>query len=136
MTREQVIKGLECCLRGTDWEKMCDECPYEATEEEKQHVDWDCHLDQLRKDALALLKEQEARVLTLEEVLGGDECWVEYINGGYGYCDCYLDDDAKSIVINRTLRKDFNVPPNGYGKVWRCWSARPTDEQRKAVKWE
>lgn len=22
-----------------------------------------------------------------------------------------------------------------YGKTWRCWTARPTDEQRKAVKW-
>jgi hypothetical protein len=23
-----------------------------------------------------------------------------------------------------------------YGKTWRCWTARPTDEQRKAVKWD
>lgn len=22
-----------------------------------------------------------------------------------------------------------------YGKSWRCWNKRPTDEQRKAVKW-
>ena len=125
MTREQVIKGLEDCFRYGMCEK--ETCPY-----------WkyaDC-MEKLQTDALALLKEQEARVLTLEEVLGGDECWVEYINGGCGYCDCYLDDDAKSIVINRILRKDFNVSPNGYGKVWRCWSVRPTDEQRKAVKWE
>ena len=94
------------------------------------------HYAQALAEITELLQEQEARVLTLEEVLGGDECWVEYINGGCGYCDCYLDDDAKSIVINRTLRKDFNVSPNGYGKVWRCWSVRPTDEQRKAVKWD
>ena len=82
------------------------------------------------------LKAMEPRVMTLEEVLGGGECWVEYINGGRGYCDCYLDDDAKSIVINRTLSRDFNVPPNGYGKSWRCWSVRPTDEQREGTPWE
>ena len=58
MDRDKVIKGLECCLWGSDWEKMCDECPYEATEEEKRQADWDCHLDQLRQDALTLLKEQ------------------------------------------------------------------------------
>ena len=23
-----------------------------------------------------------------------------------------------------------------YNRTWRCWSARPTDEQRKAVKWD
>lgn len=23
-----------------------------------------------------------------------------------------------------------------YNQTWRCWSARPTDEQRDAVKWE
>ena len=23
-----------------------------------------------------------------------------------------------------------------YGKSWRCWTSRPTDEQRKAVKWD
>lgn len=23
-----------------------------------------------------------------------------------------------------------------YGKTWRCWTARPTDEQRKVVKWD
>lgn len=25
---------------------------------------------------------------------------------------------------------------NNYGKTWRCWTAKPTDEQRKAVKWD
>lgn len=24
---------------------------------------------------------------------------------------------------------------DSYGKLWRCWSAKPTDEQRKMVKW-
>ena len=23
-----------------------------------------------------------------------------------------------------------------YGKTWRCWSRKPTDEERKAAKWD
>ena len=25
---------------------------------------------------------------------------------------------------------------SGYGKTWRCWQQRPTDEQREATPWE
>ena len=24
---------------------------------------------------------------------------------------------------------------SGYGKTWRCWTSRPTDEQREATPW-
>ena len=27
-------------------------------------------------------------------------------------------------------------PLKSYGKTWRCWTARPTDEQREATKWD
>lgn len=30
----------------------------------------------------------------------------------------------------------FGHTAQSYGKTWRCWTARPTDEQRKAVKWD
>lgn len=29
-----------------------------------------------------------------------------------------------------------NADLSYYGKTWRCWTSRPTDEQRKVVKWE
>ena len=87
-------------------------------------------------DALELLKEQEPRVLTLEEVTGGGECYVEYRNGGYGYCDCYISDDAETINIYRPLKIDYYADPELYKKTWRCWDRQPTDEQRKAVKWD
>lgn len=25
---------------------------------------------------------------------------------------------------------------NSYGRTWRCWAKRPTDEERKAAEWE
>lgn len=66
--RKKTIKGLECCLvSDEDWFYHCDECPYRATEDERKVIDLRCHLEELRSDALELLKEQEPRVLTLEE---------------------------------------------------------------------
>ena len=56
MDREKVIKGLEMCIRhGENPSVRCgqkDECPYEQN-------GLPCWID-LSKDALALLKEQEA----------------------------------------------------------------------------
>ena len=126
--REKVIKGLEVC---TSRPCYCTDCPYKAN----------CYLDsqEVMEDALILLKEQEPRVLTLEEVKAFD----------YDYC--YLEEERSpgkeyrtvcgrhkvtcitwpSITQMRIVRKD-----DTYGKTWRCWSAKPTDEQRKAVKWD
>ena len=56
----KVIKGIECCL--DHYEPMCEKCPYMATEEDRSHVDWDCHKDQLAFDALKILKEQETEL--------------------------------------------------------------------------
>ena len=50
---ENVIKGLECCLNRND----CKNCPYK--EEYDPYLD--C-IDMTRKDAIELLKEQEAVV--------------------------------------------------------------------------
>lgn len=55
--REKVIKGVQYCLDYYD--SQCEKCPYQATEEEKKHFDWDCHKDDLRRNVLALLKERE-----------------------------------------------------------------------------
>lgn len=86
-------------------------------------------------DALELLK---ARVLTPEELKAyNGYCWLE---------------EKNSMVMSVSLIKDgllsllsdFDDPPYDveklnwldYGKDWRCWSTQPTEEQRKAVKWD
>ena len=59
--REKVIKGLECCAVKQD----CNGCPYSRFNPMCQ--------DDMNKDALALLKEQEAvepRVSTAEQRCG------------------------------------------------------------------
>lgn len=117
--REKVMKGLE---HHTAFE--CSECPYSG----------DCH--QLPRDALELLKEREARVLSLDEVFSSDECWFECINGVCGYADVYYQDNHNhTAIIYRTQIRAGERSTNNYTKTWRCWTSRPTDEQRKEVKW-
>lgn len=95
----------------------------------------DSEVQETAKAALALLKAQEPRVLTLEEVLVGDECWFEYINGSRGYADVYVQDN-RTAIIYRTTTRPVEVPLTDYMKKWRCWSYRPTEEQRKEAKWD
>lgn len=50
MTREEVIRGLECCKQGADYtDPICSECPY------SDEYAADC-VPMLAADALALLK--------------------------------------------------------------------------------
>lgn len=127
--REKVIRGLELCAYDPDPGqelkeiRSCPECPYYRA---------GCS-PQLIRDALALLKEKEPKLLTLEEVEKSEEwMWVEYVSGYCGWQRPDKEDDYLNMVAwnDATFdRKDY------YGKTWRCWTARLTEEQRKAVKW-
>ena len=92
----------------------------------------------LEADALALLKEQEPRVMTLEEVkaFGWDYCYLEAERlHGKEYRMVCGDYALACITWPFVASMRIQYGDNGYGKKWRCWSAKPTDEQRKAVKW-
>lgn len=95
--REKVIKGLECCLVfGEDLLYKCDECPYRATEDERKVIDWRCHLEELRKDALELLKGQEPLTIQsgrIDEIYNNiaecPECgmeWAMWLPDKMRYC--------------------------------------------------
>ena len=105
--KEKVIKGLEHCDFG-DFSN-CDECPY--------YQSHDC-ADELKNDILGLLKEQEPRVMTLDEIT---EIYVEF-----------KGDDCPIRLTNFDLQKIVMHMVDG---VCRLWTGRPTNEQRKAVKW-
>ena len=124
MDREKVIKGLELCEIGSGDRCYETECPYYGQ---------GC-TESLKDDILELLK---PRVLTLDEALGSDdpvyfesngrmECWV----------DAYISDDLQCAVFYRFRATEFMLPLSRYKKDWRCWSAPPSYEQSKAVKWE
>ena len=75
------------------------------------------------------LKAQEPRVMTLEEY----EAWVDipFTERNPVFCEertrrgsiCYW---ANTTVYSRSE----------YGKNKRCWTSRPTEEQREATPWE
>lgn len=141
MTREEVIRGLECCLKDD-----CDNCPYYDPE-----VDHDCDYfgkclrGNMYHDAIALLKEQEPRVMTLWEAVGiidrpvylernvlmpdksvnRQECWALV---------CATDDEHMIRLATPYGEEKWHV--GAYGIGWRCWTSRPTDEQREAIPWE
>ena len=55
--REKVIKGLEHCISELEYidDNPCKGCPYFVSDQ------YGCDRTQMEKDALALLKEQEAQ---------------------------------------------------------------------------
>lgn len=118
-TREDVIEALEFLL-----DPACTDTQFDYYYEIRA--------------AIAFLKEQEARVLDWNEIGTVDGAvWLE-------------DRDENEVVpglvmqmhsaVNLDIKKDgklrtASASRSDYGDGWRAWSARPTEEQRKAVKW-
>lgn len=124
--REKVIKGLECC------DGYCDDetgCPYYDELEA-----FDCQ-EQLRADAIALLKEQEARVMTEQKMRDAEP-------GAVIYCE---QKDEVRTYLTPLIKYDDGVFENRFLGAEpeatqlpnvRFWTSRPTDEQREATPWQ
>lgn len=89
---------------------------------------------------VSLLKEQEPRVLTLDEAVDGNYCYyVEFryhLDSGWVKCDfdkMYLNGEVAMLFLRD---KTFYQQKEHYGKLWRLWNKRPTYEQKMAVEWE
>lgn len=153
--QEKVIKGLELCRYDPDpgmplkSEVSCDICPY-----------WDdtygCRMNDMFDDAIALLKAQEPRVLTPEEMQAAaknrDAVYVEESpEGSYARCFWGLVVDGieppkdggynypGGVLFNVVDASDNMWDGDLYGLKtplgWRCWDKRPTEEQREATPW-
>ena len=139
---EKVIKGLEC-IAGIG-ECDCKNCVYSANGEPSKF--YRCQ-QSFARDAIELLKEQKpsSRVLTLEELQkapSGSLLWIEWKSaaGSPMYPVEFLSiysltfpDGVTEKVIEFSNGMDYE---DMYGKQFRLWTAKPTDEQRKAVKWD
>ena len=139
---EKVIKGLIYCSQTKDGDTCPDWCPYSQTI---------CVGSAgLMEDALALLKGQQPHLLKDEDELLAHEgaVWVEYITGYKAHwalvyqisasgCAILLSREGKLEWLDGAWRLSaYQWPMASYGKVWRCWSARPSDEQREAEAWQ
>lgn len=143
--REKVIRALEWCI-----EKPCHpNCPYFTVEDESQAR---CLFTKILPDVLSLLKEQEARVMALDEIKkdGSSFVWAEIhsphvqkmaliyctVKQFEGWHESYLLSEESGVKWGRDA-EDYNRDLfQGIHSGWRCWTARPTEEQRKAAAWD
>ena len=101
---------------------------------------------ELVEDIRTLLKAQEPRVMTLEELAAAQKApvWRETKRAHKdlynGWMLAYDVQRGQGITGTRQGMTE----PNGrvgwcklddYGMTWRCWTSRPTDEQREAIPW-
>lgn len=123
--REKVMAALKCVAEFETWSKAeCRKkgCPYVWLECERN----------VAADALALLKEQEARVMTVEEVIHSkDWVWYQWKNTHCGWAIA-VNCDGKWIEWEDSTTDQLCK----YGEKWRCWTSRPTPEQMRETKWE
>ena len=90
-----------------------------------------------------------ARVMTFEEIEAIAEPAPVYLEekdeDGWVIIRCirrvYNEDEDTSFAVFGTYLDNIDeIEPYelnlfSYGETWRCWTYRPTDEQREAVKW-
>ena len=126
--REKVISRIE------NWRKSCpfEKCVHCGAKGKCTNPIFD--------DVLALLKEQEPRVMVLEEVLASDKPFlIEVVTGNITWASCFGEYCLCNEMIVRIVDNDGAVDDRYeemYGTKWRCWTSRPTEEQRKNTPWE
>lgn len=85
-------------------------------------------------------KAQEPRVMTLEEVkaLQPDmDIWIEvrYLNAPIRIRACTVSGFSPGGTRLFIIGGAHNYPMDMYNNYFRCWTSRPTDEQREATPW-
>lgn len=104
------------------------------------------YIVKLIDDTLELLKEQEPRVLTLDEVENQKQSgglWLDSRDNDWTPMAVLLYEvDKKKVTFMSRIglkfyaNKDRTGQYGNYGTDWRCWSSKPTDEQREGTPWQ
>lgn len=144
--RQKTLAGMAAC---TDY-RDCKECPYDAKYD--RQVDCMYALIQDMAEMIDELKQQqeaqEPRVIPAEELVSHKSgVWIEHVSGmapmrAMLYCitgnmGIFLSPEEKVTWHEGSWWSELiSWSMLIYGKTWRCWTSRPTDEQRKAVKWD
>lgn len=134
--REKVIRGLECHF--TKGFVACKDCPYYPDEliyEDDDDMEGTICEEKLAADALVLLKEQEARVMTKEEVLATPEgvvVWMEENSESGTYIQ-------PIVSTGNGCLGNFYIGVGAYGvemRERRFWTSRPSPEQMRDTPWK
>ena len=126
-----IIQAVKQCLRRNGC-SSCENCPY-------THIsnDFECR-ERLKNDIIVLLKTQEPRVLTLEEVKASVGCdvWLELFGVWHKNVLTATTIDACGEHSLCTHYEPLSYEIYGVKYGWRMWTARPTEAQMEAVKWD
>lgn len=143
---EMVIKALELCTSKieTRTQVPCETCPYHNREYHGFFGNGSCNARSLQSDILTLLKAQEPRVMTLEEAANAECVFYDWCSRGVRPAKVIrVPYKTGTYRIQRFGDIDEWVHADEYGEYWRCWTALPTEEQRRAIdaqreaaKWE
>lgn len=143
--REKVIKGLEKLREFADSEVH----PILSPDNWGIYSELRDLIDEAEKDALAILKAQEPRLLTLDEViahyslppvfvddLGMQEDYYEDIQPLYFE---FPHDSEDSWIVHwrghSQVARYLDEWKDSYNKKWRCWTSRPDEKVRAETLW-
>ena len=89
-------------------------------------------------NALKMLKAQEPRVMTADEVQEDKLVWIEVPQSDEIWPALLRETDwfGHPTWAMRGYALGGYYLHSGYGRDWRCWTAKPTEDQRLAAKWE
>lgn len=128
MTREEIITYMDLMAQNS----LSDGMLYVACKKDLEVI----------REAATLLKTQEPRVMTLEEVLFKTEkigfpCWIEdkITEEGFTLLPAVIISDETYVQYYSEPYYEGAIYHYDYNKRLRCWTSRPTEEQRKAVAW-
>lgn len=131
---ERVIKGLKYHSEGNCFKSEDDEtgCPYWKDSFCSQH---------LCSDALTLLKEREPRVMTLGDLRDIGSVWElntpPYlwmdINPSYRWSRGFWVAWREIYDMIDGLHPTYDA--DNYGKIWRCWTSKPSLKQMEETPW-
>lgn len=120
--REKVIKGLYHISNDTRLKGFM--------------TYWGSYYD-VATDAIALLKAQEPRVMTLDELSEKTDVWFESLV--YGTIAPALSSgsyDDGTVGLMTLEEESFYMDEADYGTKWRCWTSRPDEKRRAETPWE
>lgn len=153
-TPDEIKKGLECCNK-----LECDACPYHGENDcsylpcedglayirelESDLMAWGdvasspgAVEDMARENARLMACIEHQKPLQEHEALGVDYCWLEVKGGNFTQpCDCVISSDLKAVIVRR-IGTEFYFLRGSYGRTWRCWLVRPTDDERETAEWK
>lgn len=135
---EELKSAFEWCATMPG----CKACPLENKYACRYRImQWAYKRMNAQEKAIANLKEKlKPRVMKFEELrIDSDEsvvCWVESASESAVHVTApYRSMPHICLPFLGTEKITFAVERN-YGKKWRCWNIRPSDEQRQNTPWE